>query len=577
MTAQTLTLTLTPSADTFIPAPTIPAPTIPAPTVAVPVVAAVDATIDLRDGTRLLDHANLRVGPGELIVIVGPSGSGKTTLLECLAGHRPPTSGHVVLAPPAAAGPSPAFTPTAQPVQPVPPAQFGFVPQDDIVHRELTVESTVRYAARLRLPSGTPAETVDAAVDRTLTLLDLNHRRHLPVGRLSGGQRKRASIATEIVVRPGVCLLDEPTAGLDPVAAASLMDALRALADTGTAIVLSTHNLADLQVADRLVVMADGGRISYDGPPNAGEVVVPSLRPVSTAVAAERHRRPSAVASPEVNATRMAPRQSTAQVATLARRNVELMVRNRMSLAIMTGSPLLVIAMFATLFPSHAFDPGAADRTIAVAIVYWLAFAGFFFGVTFGLLQICTELPIVKRERRVTVDLEPYLVAKIIVLLPVLGLVNLLMVAVLRSLGRLPATGAHDALQVWLVLGLDAAAGLALGLLASATVASPAQAALALPMLCFPAVLFSGAVLPVVSMTPLGRAMAAVVSDRWAFEALARSLHLGDGPPGTPGQRVDELHGGALSGPIGLHLVALAAITLALAAATRIVLSHRAR
>ena len=104
----------------------------------------------------------------------------------------------------------------------------------------------------------------------------------------------------------------------------------------------------------------------------------------------------------------------------LTRRNVDLMVRNRMSLAIMAGSPLLVVAMFAVLFPSNVFDP-AADRGAAIAIVYWLAFAGFFFGLTFGLLQICTEFPIVKRERRVTIDVGPYLLAKAAVLVPILA------------------------------------------------------------------------------------------------------------------------------------------------------------
>ena len=526
---------------------------------------AIDASIDLRDGTRVLDSVNLDVRPGELLAIVGASGSGKSTLLETLAGLRAPTSGRITVG-----------------EQSVP---LGYVPQDDIVHRDLSVESTVRYAARLRLPSGTPRAEVDLAVDRTLETLGLTDRRRLTVGALSGGQRKRVSIATELVIQPDVCFLDEPTAGLDPISAAALIDTLRSLADSGTAVVMTTHNLADLRGADRLIVMAAGGRIDFDGAPADGAAHLGSSHDHERRLAPAVIGRPG-VRRAEESVTNVGPadgrrpvparRPGFEQVLVLARRNVELTLRNRTSLAIMAGSPLLVVAMFAILFPPNAFDP-SADRTAAIAVVYWLAFAGFFFGLTFGLLQICTEFPIVRRERLVTIDLGPYLVAKAAVLVPILGAVNLVMMVTLSRLDRLPALGPRDALTVWAVLGLDALAGLALGLVASASVASAAQAALALPMLCFPAVLFSGAVLPVTSMTGVGRGIAAFMSDRWAFEALARSLHIGDAPSGSAGQRAIDLHGGALSGPIGVHALVMVGLAVAFGLAARVVLDRRAR
>ena len=239
-----------------------------------PVVSATEASIVLRDGTRVLDGVSVDIRAGEVIAIVGPSGSGKTTLLETLAGLRRVTSGRIDVG--VSGGP------------------LGYVPQDDIVHRDLTLESTVRYAARLRLPSGTHTLEVDATVDRTLDLLGLSGRGRLTVGQLSGGQRKRASIATEIVVQPAVCFLDEPTAGLDPAAAAALMGVLRALAGTGTAIVMTTHNLADLRAADRLLVMAEGGRVAFSGTPAEGaDHVTMSFDGIvrSPAVAEENDRR----------------------------------------------------------------------------------------------------------------------------------------------------------------------------------------------------------------------------------------------------------------------------------------------
>ena len=345
---------------------------------------------------------------------------------------------------------------------------------------------------------------------------------------------------------------------------------------------MTTHNLADLRAADRLLVMAEGGRVAFSGTPAEGaDHVTMSFDGIvrSAAVAAERpspvptHNRASGDgAGGKLESTRL---PWVEQVAVLTRRNVDLMVRNRMSLAIMAGSPLLVVAMFAVLFPSNAFDP-SADRGAAIAIVYWLAFAGFFFGLTFGLLQICTEFPIVKRERRVTIDVGPYLLAKAAVLVPILGAVNLVMLATLRWLDRIPALGAHDTLMLWLVLGLDALAGLTLGLLASSGVSSAAQAALALPMLCFPAVLFSGAVLPVVSMTGLGRGIAAFISDRWAFEALARSFAIADGTDSV-GRRAIELHGDALSGSIGLHSLVMVALAASFLLGAHVVLERRTR
>ncbi len=501
------------------------------------VLVARSATVETRQGVVLLSGADVIVSAGELVGVVGPSGSGKTTLLEVLAGLRSTTSGAVETI-----GRD---------------TRLGYVPQDDIVHAELTVEATVRYAARLRLPSATSAADVAAAVDRTLDLLGLTERRAQTVGSLSGGQRKRVSIATELVVRPGVCLLDEPTAGLDPDAAASLMGALRSLADGGTAIVMTTHRLEDLRVADRVIEVAAGGRIA--------------------AGAADhdfRHDSPRGSGPAAHAPSRSSRRSFTGQTTILARRNLDLLLRNRMNLAIMAGSPVLVVAMFSVLFPAGAFSGATRDDVTSIAIVYWLAFAGFFFGLTFGLLQICTELPIVRRERLVSIDVGPYLLAKAAVLLPVLAGVDAAMMVTLYMLDRLPSMTAHEAITAWTVLGLDAFAGLTLGLLASASVTSTSQAALALPMLCFPAVLFSGAVLPVASMTPVGAGIAAAVSDRWAFEALARALGVATHATGAAHPAID-VHAGALAGPIGGHLGAMAMIALACAFAARAVLARR--
>lgn len=206
----------------------------------------------VRGGRRVLDGVSLTLAPGELVAVVGASGAGKSTLLASLAGLTGPAAGSVELV-------------TEDGRSGSPYGAVGLVPQDDILHPDLPLERTLRYAAGLRLAGGT--DEARAAVRDVLQELDLAERSAVPVGSLSGGQRKRASIAVELLARPNLCLLDEPTSGLDPATSRALVATLRELADRGAGIAFTTHAVADVETCDRLVVLAPGGRLVYDGPP----------------------------------------------------------------------------------------------------------------------------------------------------------------------------------------------------------------------------------------------------------------------------------------------------------------------
>ncbi|MER7893099.1 ATP-binding cassette domain-containing protein [Micromonospora sp. NPDC094482] len=551
----------------------------------------------VRDGRRILDDISLTIDPGEVVAILGASGAGKTTLLEALAGVRRPATGTV-----RHDGGSPAEA-------------IGFVPQDDIIHRELPLERTLRYAARLRLPPETTPVEVTRRVGEVLGELGLSDRAGVPVGRLSGGERKRASIAVELLTRPGVFFLDEPTSGLDPAIAVDLLRVLRTLADAGATVVLTTHQITDVQLCDRVVVLTRAGRLAFAGPPAAAreffdvrslaeiylrldEADDPATWPDRFAARRDTgaapphsdpnppdprpHRRGSdpeqpagAAARGVAGAGRSRRLGRPRQWGVLTARNTEIVARNRLTLAILLGSPLLVLGMFALLFRPGAFDPARPSPNVTVMILFWIAFGGFFFGLTYGLLQICTELPILRRERLAGVRFGPYLLAKVAVLLPLLALVDLALLGVLRGIDRLPPVGGADFAALYATLLLSSAAALALGLLCSAAVSDAAQATLMLPMLCFPQVLFVGAILPVPAMATGGQWLSYAMSNRWAFEGLGHTAGVqqlwrdGGSPLGPP---LLATYGDSFSRPVWLNWLILGGFVLLFLGATWAVL-----
>jgi ABC-type multidrug transport system ATPase subunit len=487
----------------------------------------------VRGGRQVLHEVGFSIEPGELVAVVGGSGAGKSTLLDAIAGVRPADDGTVVYDGVDYYDNVAAYR-----------SSLGYVPQEDIIHRELPLVSTLRYSAWLRLPSGTPRAEIERAVVEALEALDLSERTGTRVGSLSGGQRKRASIAVELLTRPRVFFLDEPTSGLDPATGAELMRQLRRLSNSGRTVVLTTHTPDDIGICDKVVFLARDGYLAFVGTPEQAkryfdvdgfEEVYERLGVEATPE--EWGRRFTATTEPAGSAVSSTDRAGAppsaragagpvAQWRTLTRRNFEILVRNRLTLAIVLGSPVLVVAMLAVLFQPGAFDFANPSPSTTLMILFWVAFGGFFFGITYGLLQICTELPIVRRERFVNLGVVPYVLSKVTVLIPLLLLVVVLMIGVLRAADRLPAAGLGTYSSLTLTLLLDAAVGLALGLLGSAAVTDPTQATLVLPMLCFPAVLFSGAILAVPLMTGVADALSYPISTRWAFEALGRDFGL---------------------------------------------------
>lgn len=494
----------------------------------------------VRGGAKVLRDVSLTIEPGELVAIVGGSGAGKSTLLEALAGVAPSTSGRVTYDGVDLYEEVGVFR-----------TVLGYVPQDDIIHTELALERTLRYAAQLRLAPADGKPVIDSAVREAMQILDLTERAGTRVSALSGGQRKRASIAVELLTRPRVFFLDEPTSGLDPATSASLIGLVRQLADTGATVVFTTHAMQDLARCDRVVFLARGGQVAFVGGVEGAcahfgvssveEIYAHLGEPGTYTWSATQPDDPDSPAPRKPQARPLPGWFRQWQVSTA--RTLESLARNPLTLAILVGSPVMVVAMFAILFQAGAFAIDDPSPTSILMILFWVAFGSFFFGLTYGLLQITTERPILRREHLVGLRLSAYLLSKVTVLLPFLLLVNVLMLGVLRALDRLPPASIATYASLTVTLMLSATAALTLGLLSSAGVRTSSQAILALPMLCFPAVLFSGAILPVAVMAPVGAAISVVIPVRWTFEAIGVDLAVRD----------LLLHGGS---PLGPPLVA---------------------
>jgi ABC-type multidrug transport system ATPase subunit len=527
-----------------------------------------------RAGRReILHDVSLSIQPGELVALVGGSGAGKTTLLEILAGSRAPSAGQVMhdgVRVDAGAGPR---------------TGVGYVPQDDIIHVEMPLRRTLQYAARLRLPAGTSSDQADRVVDETISDLDLADRRDVAVRMLSGGQRKRASIAVELLTQPRTFFLDEPTSGLDPSTSAEVVHLLRRLTERGVTVVLTTHEPATIDQCDQVVFLARNGHLAFAGTPSQARQYfgVHDLVNVYDRLASEDTPRAwaerfAAWRQPTETPVEAAPldvRQSPSvlrQWWLLTRRNAEVLVRNRLTLAILLGSPVLVTVMMAILFPPGAFAPHGAADVGPAQIVFWVAFAGFFFGLTYGLLQIVGEMAVFRREQRSGLSIGAYVASKIGVLLPLLAAVTAVLLGVLRALDRLPTAGWDVYASLFVTLLLEAVSALALGLLASAAVSNASQAALALPMLCFPQVLFAGAVVPVPDMATPGRLLSLSLANRYSFEGLGRGLHLDQLAGTLPSVRA---YGDTFSGAVAQRWLVLAGFAVVFALATVWVLRRR--
>jgi ABC-type multidrug transport system ATPase subunit len=240
-------------------------------------------TASAPDGTVLLDDVGFRVRPGWLVAVMGPTGAGKTSLLNALAGSLATDAGTIRMGG-RALGTEPGGA----------ERRIAFVPQDDVLHPQLTLGRTLAYAASLRLPPDVGGTGRHERVAAVLSELGLTEHAFQPISTLSGGQRRRAGVAVELMGDPDVLVLDEPTSGLDPGAERSVLQMLRGLADRGRTVLAVTHSVQALAVCDRVLFLAPGGQVAFYGPPAAAQAFFRGASPAEVFTRLRSQPGPSA-------------------------------------------------------------------------------------------------------------------------------------------------------------------------------------------------------------------------------------------------------------------------------------------
>jgi ABC-type multidrug transport system ATPase subunit/pSer/pThr/pTyr-binding forkhead associated (FHA) protein len=479
----------------------------------------------------LLQDVSFNLGPRTLTAIVGPSGAGKSTLLGVLTGRTKPSQGQIIIG---GVDLHTQFQSLSR--------QIGSVPQADILHTRLTVRQALNYGAKLRLPNDTTKAERNSRVEDVMAQLELTERADLRIDRLSGGQRKRASIGLELLTSPQLLVLDEPTSGLDPGLDAHVMETLRKLADNGQTVVLVTHSVDNLDFCDNVILLASGGKVAYAGPSSTvfsklgkkswAEVFRFLATPDALLLATPKHEDSI---STEIKDHHVLARKQGIfkQIFTLSQRYLRVIASDRFYLALLTLIPVVIGAIAYAAGSKYGFGSGTVTRTgfdynpFAQATILVLILGSIFVGLSTGVQEIVKENAIRKREQSVGIRASSYVVSKVLVL----GLIVVLQIVVFTSIvlfnrpmpesGLLFSSSKLEVTSICVALGISS---MLLGLLISAFLSSSEQAMPTLVGMTMIQVVLSGA-LPLEAKGIINQ-ISMLVPSYWANNALSASVDI---------------------------------------------------
>jgi len=532
----------------------------------------------------LLRDVTFELAPGQLVCVIGASGSGKTTLMNIISGRKRPTSGKVRLG---RLDLHEYFDMLKQ--------DIAYVPQRDPLHEYLTLRQALTYSARLRLPSDVTAETRDHIVRDAAASVGLEQRLDLKIAALSGGERKRASLATEILDRPDLLFLDEVTSGLDESTDREIMWLLKRLVLRGMTIICVTHTLANVEdVADEIVVMGKGGLVTFSGTPaqlreffsirQLGEV----FETIDRAGPEAWHRRfetvsgLKAIARARAHRVAAAPRHSghgslianltdaLRQFGILTERNIALLVGDVRTLVMAAIQAVVVGALLGFAFGDFGkgFEVGSSKVSFLVVLgitCIWIGCAG-------AAKAIVGELPIYMRERDINLSTPAFVLSKFLVT----ACFAVCQIAVLMLVSSaLVQTIPGRYWEQFLLASLAAVNGVAIGLIISSVANSRDQAAVVVPLALAPQLIFGSGMMSSLSWYALKLAQL-IIGAYWTRQAMTAALIAHE----SGIMKIDPAKGALVpvtAQPLGLSVAALGAQTIAWLVITTLIMYVRHR
>ncbi|MGX1547717.1 FHA domain-containing protein [Streptomyces adustus] len=523
-------------------------------------------TVTVDGGKQILKDVSFGVPEKSLIAVIGPSGSGKSTLLKALTGYRPADQGEVLY------DNRNLYKQFAELRQ-----RIGLVPQDDILHKELTVKKALKYAAKLRFPADTTTAEREARIDEVLRELKLDIHKEKKVTSLSGGQRKRVSVALELLTKPSLIFLDEPTSGLDPGMDRDVMQLLRGLADDGRTVLVVTHSVAELAICDKLLVMAPGGSVAYFGPPEealnffgydtwadvfsafenyrdydwAGRwkgsqhyqmyaADIDAVAPQSVPIAPMQAMKPPK------------PQGWMSQFVTLVRRYTSVIASDRGFLALMVILPAVLGAVSLLIDADHTLLPNPANpktgRIIpngtATTVLLILAVGACFAGAANSVRELIKERVIYERERATGLSRSAYLMSKVFVL----GAITVFQGALVGTIGFFSRTipdkglvfGGATILELSVPIMALGFTSMMFGLIISALVKTAEKTMPLLVMFAIIQVVFTGCLFTLHGSVGVNE-FSYLMPSRWAVAAAGATLDFNKISPPADGGSTDPL------------------------------------
>lgn len=501
-------------------------------------------TVTVDGGKQILKDVTFGVPTKSLIGVIGPSGSGKSTLLKALTGYRPANQGDVLY------DNRNLYKQFAELRQ-----RIGLVPQDDILHKELKVSTALKYAAKLRFPGDTAESERAARIDEVLRELKLDIHKDKKITSLSGGQRKRVSVALELLTKPSLIFLDEPTSGLDPGMDRDVMQLLRGLADDGRTVLVVTHSVAELAICDKLLVMAPGGSVAYFGPPDEALNFFGYSTWADVFSAFESYRdydwagrwkgsqhyqlyaadidavAPQSV-QPAVQQTRPPkPQGWGSQLWTLIRRYVSVIASDKGFIGLMLILPAVLGVVSVVIPAKFGLAPPVAPSRFngdAGTIMLILAVGMCFSGAANSVRELIKERVIYERERATGLSRSAYLASKVIVL----GVITAIQGVIICAIGfyprDLPAEGLlmPPAVEICLSVIALGFTSMMFGLVISSLVKTAEKTMPLLVMFAIVQVVFTGILFQVYDSPGLEQ-FAWLMPSRWAIAAAGTTLNLG--------------------------------------------------